>query len=96
MFGNHYARDAVGALENQIEKDLMISVHDYASINAFYFLPSILSPILAGMFTIQLGGPANCLLYSVFCGSIGHIIFSLGIQTDNRSLMLFGRSIAGF
>jgi MFS family permease len=95
MFVNHYARDAVGALENQMEKDLMISVHDYASINAVYFFPSVFSPILSGMYVHKIGAP-NCLLYSVVAGCFGHVLFSLGVQYDNMNLLLFGRSIAGF
>jgi MFS family permease len=77
-----------------MEKDLMISVHDYASINAVYFLPSVFSPILAGMFVHKIGGP-NCLLYSVLAGCFGHVLFSFGVQYDNINLLLFGRSIAG-
>jgi MFS family permease len=95
MFVNHYARDAVGALENQMETDLMISVHDYASINAVYFLPSVFSPILGGMYVHKIGAP-NCLLYSVLAGCFGHVLFSLGVQYDNMNLLLFGRAIAGF
>ena len=95
MCGNHYARDAVGALENQIETDLSITSQEYATINSVYFIPSIFSPILAGIFTNSIGGAETLMLYSVICSSIGHIIFSLGIQYKNVILMYIGRSIAG-
>ena len=95
MCGSHYARDAVGALERQIETDLSITADQYATINSVYFIPSIFAPILAGIFTNYLGGAAYCLLYAVISSSFGHLIFSLGIQFDNICLIYIGRSIAG-
>ena len=95
MCGSHYARDAVGALERQIETDLSITADQYATINSVYFIPSIFAPILAGIFTNYLGGASNCLLYAVISSSVGHFIFSLGIQFDNICLIYVGRSIAG-
>jgi MFS family permease len=95
MLGNHYARDAVGALEIQMESDLSITATQYATINSVYFIPSVIAPLLAGIATEYLGGAAKCLFYSVFFGSLGHIIFSLGIQFDSMELIFLGRSVAG-
>ena len=95
MCGNHYARDAVGALELQIESDLLITPDQYAAINSIYFIPSIVAPLLAGVFTNYIGGAGKCLLYAVISASVGHIVFSLGIELDNIRLVYVGRSIAG-
>lgn len=95
MFGNHYARDALGALEIQIETDLKITTDQYAAINSFYFIPSIFAPLLAGALTNYLGGPEVCLLYACISGATGHVIFSVGIQSDSIRMIYIGRSIAG-
>lgn len=95
MCGSHYARDAVGALERQMETDLHITSDQYKMINSVYFIPSIFAPILAGIFTVYLGGAEKCLLYSVISSSVGHIIFSLGIQFNSIGMIYTGRSIAG-
>ena len=95
MFGNHYARDAVGALEIQIESDLLISSDQYATINSIYFFPSIVAPLLAGVFTNYIGGAGKCLLYGVISSSIGHVIFSIGIEVGNIYLVFLGRAISG-
>ena len=95
MCGSHYARDAVGALERQMETDLDITSDQYKMINSVYFIPSIFAPILAGIFTVYLGGAEKCLLYSVMSSSVGHIIFSLGIQFNSIGMIYTGRSIAG-
>lgn len=95
MFGNHYARDALGALEIQIETDSVVSVDQYATINSIYFFPSIVAPLFAGIFSEYLGGAKKCLLYSVISSSVGHIIFSLGMQLDDIRLIYTGRSLAG-
>lgn len=95
MLGNHYARDAVGALEIQIETDSVVSADQYATINSLYFLPSIIAPLLAGVFSNYLGGAEKCLLYSVISSSIGHFIFALGVQLDDIRLIYTGRSLAG-
>lgn len=50
-FGNHYARDSLGALELQMETDLGITSEQFATINSIYFIPSIFAPVLAGIFT---------------------------------------------
>ena len=65
LFGNHYIRDSVGALEKQMEVELGISEQDYAILNAVYFFPNIITPLIAGMLTEKLGGVSNCFLYSV-------------------------------
>lgn len=79
-----------------MESDLAMTTKQYATINSIYYTTSILAPLLAGILTDKLGGGAKCLFYAVVGGALGHVVFSMGIQYDNMSLTLLGRSIAGF
>ena len=63
IFTNHYTRDAVGALEKQLEADVPLTVVQYALLNTIYFTPNIISPFFAGMIIQPLGGPAKCFVY---------------------------------
>jgi hypothetical protein len=91
---NHYVRDAVGALERQLEEEL-ITPHDYSLLNAFYFFPNIITPMLAGIFVEKIGGVVLGYIYSLWISLFGHLIFSLGIQYANKSLMLCGKALSG-
>lgn len=91
---NHYVRDAVGALERQLEDEL-ITPHDYSLLNAFYFFPNIITPLLAGIFVEKIGGVVSGYIYSLLISLIGHLIFSLGIQFTNKGLMFFGKALSG-
>ena len=76
MFGNHYTRDSVGALEKQLEHNLKMSSNSYLDLNAIYFFPNILTPLLAGLVIDRLGGTAVCYLYSTCLASLGFVIFA--------------------
>jgi hypothetical protein len=102
IFGNHYARDSVGALEKQLESGMGISTEGYATMNTLYFAPNIFMPLLASLATenskdiSRYGSKAGkMLLGSIFLASIGNILFSVGIQLNNTSSMYIGRFIAG-
>lgn len=113
IFGNHYARDAVGALEKQLEdpsSGLRISAIDYATMNTLYFSPNTIMPLVAGMmstdrpdessFGLKRYFPhssqaARIFLISVMIGSIGHIVFSLGIEFKLKAAIFGGRFLAG-
>jgi MFS family permease len=79
IFGNHYVRDTVGALEKQIENDLNISSKQYALLNSLYFIPNIVTPIIGGIFAQRIG-PSLCLIISLFITTIGNCIFVYGIK----------------
>lgn len=61
VFGNHYARDVVGALEKQIEGDLHLSTQEYANLNSFFFIPNMVAPFVAGLATQKMR-PSLCLI----------------------------------
>lgn len=97
IFENHYARDSVGAVEIQMESNIAnFSADNYALMNSLFFVPSMIAPLLAGMFATTFGGPPRLQFYAVFSAAIGHIIFSFGVQYGSISLILLGRFIAGF
>lgn len=95
LFGNHYARDCLGALEKQLETDIGLTPQEYSNLNSFYFFPNMITPLFAGMLVEKLGGVAICFIYSLLISSVGHIFFSCGIQLANKPLIYFGRFIAG-
>jgi MFS family permease len=94
VFGNHYARDAVGALEKQIENNVGLTTAQYGLLNSLFFLPNIITPIIAGALTNRLGA-AWCLFYSAVIGATGHLTFALGVQAGNVPLLFLGRVVAG-
>lgn len=102
IFGNHYARDSVGALEKQLEHGMHMSASGYATMNTLYFAPNIFMPLLASLATdssthiSQYGSKAGrMLLSSIFLASLGNIMFSCGIQWNNLTFVFIGRFIAG-
>lgn len=62
IFGNHYARDTVGALEKQIEMEFGLTTPDYATLNSLFFVPNMITPFIAGVVTKKLK-PSLCLIY---------------------------------
>ena len=48
IFGNHYSRDSVGALEKQMESDLSVTPEEYSSFQTVYFLPNVVMPLVGG------------------------------------------------
>jgi len=77
IFGNHYARDTLGALEKQIELDLHETPKQYALLNSFYFLPNIITPFIGGVVAQRLGA-SKCLILSLVLTVFGHIVFIYG------------------
>jgi hypothetical protein len=69
----------LGALEKELESNLNISTRDYLNLNTLYFLPNIITPLIAGILTEKLGGVNYCFFYSVCIASIGHISFACKI-----------------
>ena len=97
IFANHYARDSVGALEIQMESDIPgFTQETYHTMNFLFFVPSMIAPLLGGLCTEFLGGAQRLQFFAVFCATLGHIIFSFGVQYNAVSLVLFGRFVAGF
>ena len=97
IFANHYARDSVGALEIQMEKDIAgFSTETYHTMNSLFFVPSMIAPLLGGLCTDALGGAQRVQFFSVISATLGHVLFSFGVQFNHVPLMLFGRTIAGF
>ena len=97
IFGNHYARDSVGALQLQMENDIAtFSSEKYATMNSLFFVPSIFAPLLGGIFSERLGGAPRVLFYAVFMASVGHVIFAFGVQYSMINLIFIGRFFAGF
>ena len=88
IFGNHYVRDTVGALEKQIENDLNISSKQYALLNSLYFIPNIVTPIIGGIFAQRIG-PSLCLIISLFITTIGNCIFVYGNKKQPIFIIIF-------
>ena len=95
IFQNHYCRDTLGALEQQIENDLPLDPSQYSMLNSLYFVPNIIAPLFTGTLCELSGRPANFLLYCAIFGTLGHLIFALGSDTTNISWMYTGRFMAG-
>ena len=95
IFVNHYCRDSVGALEKQLESEVGITASQYGTLNALYFLPNIITPLLVGTAADKLGGAPTCLVLAVITASFGHILFAFAVQIRNSSLLFVGRILAG-
>lgn len=94
MFGNHYVRDSLGALEKQFESHLGYSAQEYANLNALYFFPNIITPLLAGMVLDKIG-VSRSFLYAVVIASLGHLLFALGIQIHSKIIVFIARGLSG-
>lgn len=94
MFANHYPRDVVGALEKQLEARL-VTPAEYAFMNSLYFLPNIITPLIAGHFIDRLGGISSSFVMFTSIGALGHALFALGAQVSSIHLMFLGRFISG-
>lgn len=95
IFTNHYNRDAVGALEKQLESDIPISVVQYALLNTIYFTPNIISPLCAGLVIKPLGGTAKVFVIFTVFAALGSMLFAIGVQSSLVSVMCAGRFISG-
>jgi MFS family permease len=94
MFGNHYVRDSLGALEKQFESHLGYTTQEYANLNALYFFPNIITPLLAGMVLDKIG-VSRSFLYAVLIASVGHLFFALGIQIHSKIIVFLARGLSG-
>jgi hypothetical protein len=95
LFCNHYVRDCPGALEIPLERELGFTPQDYSILNALYFFPNIISPLLAGILIDRLGGTVKCFYYSILVASAGHLTFALGASMANKGIMFFGKGLSG-
>jgi MFS family permease len=95
IFTNHYTRDAVGALEKQLEGDVPISVVQYALLNTIYFTPNIISPLFAGLAIKPLGGAERVFAYFTFFALVGSLLFAVGVQASNVPILYLGRFVSG-
>jgi hypothetical protein len=95
LFCNHYSRDCPGALEKPIENELSFTQQDYSILNSLYFVPNIISPLIAGMFIDKLGGIVNCFYLSLAIASLGHICFGLGATWESKGIMYLGKGLSG-
>ena len=75
LFANHWSRDSLGALELPIESNATgfgLSPRQYNSLNAVYFMPNIVMPLVAAAFSQHHGVALMYvrLLRLVFLGSV--------------------------
>ncbi len=94
MFSNHYVRDSVGALEKQLEEKIL-SPHQYALLNLFYFFPNMITPLIAGMFIHPDTNLTFGFILFITFASVGHSLFAAGTSLSSTSLMYSGRFIGG-
>jgi hypothetical protein len=95
LFCNHYVRDCPGALQIPLEREIGFTPQDYSILNALYFFPNIISPLLAGILIDRLGGTVKCFYYSILVASAGHLTFALGASMANKGIMFFGKGLSG-
>ena len=95
LFTNHYTRDTLGALEKQLESDMDMSPATYSHLSSIYFLPNIITPLIAGVFMEKLGGLVKCFYYAILINVIGNALFAFGIQTQTYWLLYLGKLISG-
>ena len=67
IFGNHYSRDSVGALEKQMETDLDLTPMEYSSFQTVYFLPNVIMPLVGGAISHKFGAARSGLRNSFVC-----------------------------
>ena len=94
IFGNHFSRDSVGALEKQLEASVL-TPQEFYKLNSLFFAPNIVTPFLAGNLAKHLGGAAVCMFSSVTLGALGHIIVAYGVSVGSVGWIMCGRLIAG-
>jgi hypothetical protein len=95
LFCNHYVRDCPGALERPLEEELGLSPQDYSVLNAVYFIPNIISPLLAGIFITKLGGVVSSFYLSLIIAAVGHLTFAIGASISSKGTMFIGKALSG-
>lgn len=78
-----------------METELDFTPEDYSILNALYFFPNIISPLLAGIFIEKLGGIVVCFYLSLIIASLGHVTFALGASVASKGIMFFGKALSG-
>jgi MFS family permease len=95
MMENHYIRDTVAALEQQMESDLAVTAQEYTTLNSLYFLPNIITPLFIGAFCELSGRASKLLLFTSTALAIGNLVFTLGAHTHSVTMLYIGRFMAG-
>eukprot|EP00959_Pyramimonas_sp_CCMP1952_P240011 5015765-Pyramimonas_sp.AAC.1 len=101
IFGNHFSRDSVGALEKQMESDLELTPIEYGSFQTVYFLPNVIMPLVGGAISHKIGA-ARTLLVFLAISTTGHLIFAVGtwftsehLKNVGYPLLVAGRALQG-
>jgi MFS family permease len=95
MMENHYIRDTVAALGQQMESDLAVTAQEYSTLNSLYFLPNIITPLFIGAFCELSGRASKLLLLTSIALAVGNLVFTLGAHTHNVTMLYIGRFMAG-
>ena len=90
VFANHFCRDTPGALERELEASVM-DVKQYHTLQSVFFLPNILSPLVASFFE----DTANLLIYTTTLASVGTFVFAFGAHSSSVGVMYLGRFLSG-
>ncbi len=90
VFANHFCRDTPGALERELEATVM-DVKQYHTLQSIFFLPNILSPLVASFFK----DTATLLILTTTLASVGTFVFAFGAYERSVGLMYLGRFLAG-
>ena len=67
----------------------------YNMLNSLFFLPNVITPLLAGVLAKQFGGPSKCLVGATIVYSFGHFLFAAGIEWAVNAAMYSGRVLSG-
>mmetsp|Transcript_11929 Transcript_11929/g.21765 ORF Transcript_11929/g.21765 Transcript_11929/m.21765 type:complete len:569 (+) Transcript_11929:52-1758(+) len=94
VFGNHYSRDLNGALQNEMQSDVPMSAFDFDSLNALYYAPNVITPLLMGVLQDIYTAPV-VFLYTVCLSSVAQLFFGLGVQIRSLPLILLARGTLG-
>mmetsp|Transcript_13678 Transcript_13678/g.44998 ORF Transcript_13678/g.44998 Transcript_13678/m.44998 type:complete len:454 (-) Transcript_13678:91-1452(-) len=94
LLANHWARDAIGAVEGELRDELGVTRDLYVSLVSAYFAPSIFVPVLTGTAAQALGAGSVIIPVAVFA-MLGHIVFGTGVSAEQFPAMLAGRIMAG-
>ena len=89
---NHYVRDFIGALELPLES--MLSEAQYSILTSVYFMPNLLTPLLAG-WLVHRFGPAPCLRCFGAVASVGSLLMLVSACLTSFGLLVGGRVLAG-
>ena len=72
-----------------------ITPEKYNTFNSLFFLPNVVTPLLAGVLAERLGGASRCLVGALVVYSLGHCLFAAGVTWAVDAAMYLGRVISG-